>query len=179
MRRAIELEAHVIVNVGPNPREGFWFSDGYGDYIRHFMAGLGSVPEWGAGRRKPPSPLKLGDSSRRGQHGIGVVFDVRRRRRRHASARRAGAEHQSRRRPRRARRSRRHRRPALQPTRRQERRRRGHVVPLRGPFGGRRRQLALTPGQPSRYRADTRPVALYEPTASSRARSSMLRLSGE
>lgn len=23
-----------------------WFSDGYGDYIRHFMAGLGSVPEW-------------------------------------------------------------------------------------------------------------------------------------
>jgi hypothetical protein len=35
-----------IVNVGPNPREGFWFSDGYGDYIRHFMAGLGSIPEW-------------------------------------------------------------------------------------------------------------------------------------
>ncbi len=23
-----------------------WFSDGYGDYVRHFMAGLGSVPEW-------------------------------------------------------------------------------------------------------------------------------------
>ena len=23
-----------------------WFSDGYGDYIRHFMAGLGAVPEW-------------------------------------------------------------------------------------------------------------------------------------
>ena len=23
-----------------------WFSDGYGDYIRHFMAGLGSVPKW-------------------------------------------------------------------------------------------------------------------------------------
>jgi hypothetical protein len=35
-----------IVNVGPNPREGFWFSDGYGDYIRHFMAGLGAIPEW-------------------------------------------------------------------------------------------------------------------------------------
>jgi hypothetical protein len=30
---------------------GIWFSDGYGDYIRHFMAGLGSVPEWApAGR---------------------------------------------------------------------------------------------------------------------------------
>ncbi len=35
-----------LVTVGPNPREGFWFSDGYGDYIRHFMAGLGSIPEW-------------------------------------------------------------------------------------------------------------------------------------
>lgn len=23
-----------------------WFSDGYGDYIRHFLAGLGSVPAW-------------------------------------------------------------------------------------------------------------------------------------
>jgi hypothetical protein len=23
-----------------------WFSDGYGDYIRHFLAGLGSIPEW-------------------------------------------------------------------------------------------------------------------------------------
>jgi chitodextrinase/regulation of enolase protein 1 (concanavalin A-like superfamily) len=23
-----------------------WFSDGYGDYIRHFMTGLGAVPEW-------------------------------------------------------------------------------------------------------------------------------------
>ncbi|MEA2063557.1 MAG: hypothetical protein U9P14_07675, partial [Gemmatimonadota bacterium] len=23
-----------------------WFSDGYGDYIRHFMEGLAAVPEW-------------------------------------------------------------------------------------------------------------------------------------
>ncbi len=28
-----------------------WFSDGYGDYIRHFMAGLGSVPEWAPPRQ--------------------------------------------------------------------------------------------------------------------------------
>lgn len=34
-----------VVNVGPN-EQSVWFSDGYGDYIRHFMAGLGSVPEW-------------------------------------------------------------------------------------------------------------------------------------
>ena len=25
---------------------GIWFSDGYGDYIRHFMAALGAVPLW-------------------------------------------------------------------------------------------------------------------------------------
>lgn len=26
--------------------KAIWFSDGYGDYLRHFMAGLGAVPEW-------------------------------------------------------------------------------------------------------------------------------------
>ena len=26
--------------------QAIWFSDGYGDYIRHFMAGLGAIPEW-------------------------------------------------------------------------------------------------------------------------------------
>jgi len=34
------------VNVGPINEQTIWFSDGYGDYIRHFMAGLGAVPEW-------------------------------------------------------------------------------------------------------------------------------------
>jgi hypothetical protein len=33
------------VLVGPVDQT-IWFSDGYGDYIRHFMAGLGAVPEW-------------------------------------------------------------------------------------------------------------------------------------
>jgi hypothetical protein len=27
----------------------FWYSDGYADYIRHFLAGMGSVPEWSPG----------------------------------------------------------------------------------------------------------------------------------
>ena len=41
---------------GPDRDRRFWFSDGYGDYIRHFMAGLGAVPEWApAGRGPPPS----------------------------------------------------------------------------------------------------------------------------
>ena len=34
-----------VVAVGPT-WPGSWFSDGYGDYIRHFMEGLGAVPEW-------------------------------------------------------------------------------------------------------------------------------------
>lgn len=34
-----------VVRVGPN-WPGSWFSDGYGDYIRHYMDGLGAVPEW-------------------------------------------------------------------------------------------------------------------------------------
>lgn len=34
-----------VVSVGPR-WEGTWWSDGYGDYIRHFMEGLAAVPEW-------------------------------------------------------------------------------------------------------------------------------------
>ena len=34
-----------VVRVGPT-EETLWFSDGYGDYIRHFMAGMGASPEW-------------------------------------------------------------------------------------------------------------------------------------
>jgi hypothetical protein len=30
---------------GPDVNQ-IWWTDGYGDYIRHFMAGFGSVPEW-------------------------------------------------------------------------------------------------------------------------------------
>ncbi|MBS1744661.1 MAG: hypothetical protein JST21_00680 [Bacteroidetes bacterium] len=34
-----------VVRVGPI-WNGSWFSDGYGDYIRHFIQGLWAVPEW-------------------------------------------------------------------------------------------------------------------------------------
>ena len=34
-----------VVRVGPT-WPGSWFSDGYGDYIRHFMDGLAAIPEW-------------------------------------------------------------------------------------------------------------------------------------
>lgn len=34
-----------VVSVGPR-WEGTWWSDGYGDYIKHFFEGLAAVPEW-------------------------------------------------------------------------------------------------------------------------------------
>jgi hypothetical protein len=34
------------VAVGEDPNEGWWFSDGYGDYIRHFLVAMGAVPGW-------------------------------------------------------------------------------------------------------------------------------------
>jgi hypothetical protein len=34
-----------VVRVGPL-EQSLWFTDGYGDYIRHFMVGLGAVPDW-------------------------------------------------------------------------------------------------------------------------------------
>ncbi len=35
-----------IVAVGEDKNEGYWFSDGYGDYIRHFLVAMGAMPEW-------------------------------------------------------------------------------------------------------------------------------------
>src|SRR5450432_722112 len=34
-----------VIRVGPN-WPGSWFSDGYGDYIRHFQEGVAAIPEW-------------------------------------------------------------------------------------------------------------------------------------
>jgi hypothetical protein len=35
-----------VVTVGEDKNEGWWFSDGYGDYMRHFLVGMAAVPEW-------------------------------------------------------------------------------------------------------------------------------------
>ena len=35
-----------IVAVAEGPSEGWWFSDGYGDYIRHFLVAMAAVPDW-------------------------------------------------------------------------------------------------------------------------------------
>jgi hypothetical protein len=33
-----------------------WFTDGYGDYIRHFLVGISAVPEWGNATAPTPTP---------------------------------------------------------------------------------------------------------------------------
>ncbi len=38
--------AEGVVAVGEDANEGWWFSDGYGDYIRHFLIAMAAVPEW-------------------------------------------------------------------------------------------------------------------------------------
>jgi hypothetical protein len=45
------LNADDSVTTGPNPHISFesWFSDGYGDYVRHFLAGVGAYPPWAIG----------------------------------------------------------------------------------------------------------------------------------
>jgi hypothetical protein len=35
-----------VVAVGEDKNEGWWFSDGYGDYIRHFVVAMAAIPEW-------------------------------------------------------------------------------------------------------------------------------------
>jgi hypothetical protein len=40
------IDEKGVVKVGPDDREGFWFSDGYGDYLIHFLSAMGSVPAW-------------------------------------------------------------------------------------------------------------------------------------
>jgi hypothetical protein len=35
-----------IVAVAENPHAEWWFSNGYGDYIRHFLVAMAAVPEW-------------------------------------------------------------------------------------------------------------------------------------
>lgn len=36
----------LVIGGGTDPATSCWFSDGYGDYLRHFERGLASVPEW-------------------------------------------------------------------------------------------------------------------------------------
>ncbi len=39
-----------LVKTSLDEGTGYWFSDGYGDYMRHFLRGMASVPEWAPAR---------------------------------------------------------------------------------------------------------------------------------
>jgi hypothetical protein len=68
-----------LVKTSIDEGTGYWFSDGYGDYMRHFQRGMASVPEWAPAREDH----LLGSSSvvrsiRYGEHEISyVTFDKR------------------------------------------------------------------------------------------------------
>lgn len=40
------IDERGVVKVGPDDREGYWFSDGYGDYLPHFLDAIAAVPAW-------------------------------------------------------------------------------------------------------------------------------------
>ena len=48
-----------LVKTSVDEGTGYWFSDGYGDYMRHFQRGMASVPEWAPVQE----PHLLGSSS--------------------------------------------------------------------------------------------------------------------
>jgi hypothetical protein len=39
-----------LVKTSIDEGTGYWFSDGYGDYMRHFQRGMASAPEWAPSR---------------------------------------------------------------------------------------------------------------------------------
>jgi hypothetical protein len=39
-------QASGLVKTSLDEGTGYWFSDGYGDYMRHFQRGMASVPDW-------------------------------------------------------------------------------------------------------------------------------------
>jgi hypothetical protein len=40
------VDERGLVRVSPDEREGYWFSDGYGDYMIHFLDGIAAIPAW-------------------------------------------------------------------------------------------------------------------------------------
>ncbi len=43
-------EDGLVIGGGTDPATSCWFSDGYGDYLRHFERGMASVPEWASSK---------------------------------------------------------------------------------------------------------------------------------
>lgn len=39
-------DVNGLVKTSIDEGTGYWFSDGYGDYMRHFLRGMASVPQW-------------------------------------------------------------------------------------------------------------------------------------
>lgn len=68
-----------LVKTSLDEGTGYWFSDGYGDYMRHFQRGMASVPEWApADEDHLLGSTSVVRSIRYGEHEISyVTFDRR------------------------------------------------------------------------------------------------------
>ncbi len=68
-----------LVKTSLDEGTGYWFSDGYGDYMRHFQRGMASVPEWApADEDHLLGSTSVVRSIRYGEHEITyVTFDRR------------------------------------------------------------------------------------------------------
>ncbi len=66
-----------LVKTSLDEGTGYWFSDGYGDYMRHFQRGMASVPEWApADEDHLLGSTSVVRSIRYGEHEIAyVTFD--------------------------------------------------------------------------------------------------------
>ena len=66
-----------LVKTSLDEGTGYWFSDGYGDYMRHFQRGMASVPEWApANEDHLLGSTSVVRSIRYGEHEIAyVTFD--------------------------------------------------------------------------------------------------------
>ena len=70
-----------IVAVSQETNEGWWFSDGYGDYIRHFLIAMAAVPEWAPRSEDSPAPLDVRRHAHRLRPDAYRLDDLRPRRR--------------------------------------------------------------------------------------------------
>ncbi len=63
-----------IVAAAIQRSEGYWFSDGYGDYLRHFVTAMGAVPEWSGAR---PRLVRTSSVVRAIRYGEGhIAYDT-------------------------------------------------------------------------------------------------------
>lgn len=78
--RQLNWATYTVDTDGKNRyiRDSNWLTDGYGDYIRHYLRAMASAPELAPGGSEPPSTNFLGDSVHAIRHRPRRIFEIRR-----------------------------------------------------------------------------------------------------